>query len=119
MTGEDVLNEIADISILVGFIPFAAFMLDYVLIRPLRGYQPWWRSPIGWMFAMLGVAITVIGGLVVASLWLGPHYWGRPIFRALGYPLFTVAGVMLCVVYFAERGSAEPVLFHKRKRAPK
>lgn len=111
----DPLNSIADVILFIAFFFYAAFTIDYVLIRPARRFEPWWRSSIGWMFATLGTAVTVVGGLVFLSLMLGPDYWGRSIFRLIGYSTFLLAGAMLCVVYFIERGSAEPVLFRRKE----
>jgi hypothetical protein len=109
------LDAVSNVILLVGFLPALAFTIDYVIVRPLRHYTPWWESGIGWMFAMLGIAISTIGGFVLSSLLLG-DYTGRHLIRFLSYSSFTVATTLLLVVYFAERNSPEPVLFRKKER---
>lgn len=108
------LDAVSNAILVVGFIPAAVFTIDYVIVRPLRRYTPWWESGIGWMFAMLGIAITAIGGFVLSSLILG-DYDGRHVFRLFAFAAFALSTTLLLVVYFLERGSPEPVLFRKKE----
>lgn len=110
------LNTFADYILLIGLIPATVFFVDFVIIRPFRKYLPWWQSPVGRMFAFLALANVLLTGNVLASLFLGVEYPGRPLFRLVGYSAFTLAMVQLVITYYIERRSALPVLFVGKER---
>lgn len=112
----DALNTLANYLIAAGLVPAAVFTIDYVIIRPWRGFVPWWHSAIGVMFATLGLSISLVSLVVVCSLFLGTDYPGRPIVRVVAYAGFALAMVQLLAVYLIERNSATPLTFRRKER---
>lgn len=93
----------------VGVFAGAVFLVAYsVLAR-------WWKTPIGLLFELIGIATVATGIVVLASLVLGTDYPGREIVRIVGYLLFTDATVGILITYLIERRHPKPVIPARRR----
>lgn len=71
-----------------GTLPMLIFTVHYGIIRPLRRkVAPWWRSGAGVMLFLMSSSFLMVQLIVFASLLLGPDFWGREVFRIIGYTL--------------------------------
>lgn len=91
-TVEDVLNAIADITILVCFIAALVFVVSYA------GFFSWRRTRAGRAILYVFLAwlsMTAISGL---ARFIGDDYWGRAWFRVAGWGIVAFSLINLVVV---------------------
>lgn len=99
------LYDIGTLVYVLGLLAGVLFTVHYGVTAP------WWRSAVGRMFIVIGMALVVAGvtavwQIVVASLGVTP-FTPRPLHellvRLLGYGVFSVAMGFLLGTYFYER----------------
>lgn len=96
------MNDIAILNIgtavfTVGLFAEVMFLLDYGLTAP------WYRSWIGWMFVLNGIAVMSAGASIMVGRLLGSEYPGRPIITLVTFGAFTLSTVMRYGVFQWER----------------
>lgn len=115
------LLVIGDFIVAAGIIPSTAFLLDYGILRWARRrknhptFEPWWTSGMGVLIFLLALGLFAVQAIVIATLFLGQDYWGRDIFRIIGYLVSTSSAYALLVVYAFE-GRSESTVLGRPKR---
>jgi hypothetical protein len=110
MTDIAILN-IGTAIFALGLFAELMFDFDYGLTAP------WWRSAIGWMFMLNGLAVLAAGVAVLLGRTLGPNYPGRPEVSLLAYAIFAASTIMRYGVFLHERrhpGSKLPMPYFDR-----
>lgn len=105
----DQLLAIGDWTLVAGLLPATLFLVIY------GGFHPWYRSLVGWLFVLLGLAIVSVDVVVLLSLFLGTEYPGRWIVRVIGYAIHSSSGWALLAIYLVERRKPLPVIPISRK----
>lgn len=83
-----------------GMLPMFLFTLHYGVIRPLmRRVDPWWKSGAGVMLFLMSSSFFIVQLIVFFTLLLGTGFWGRDIFRIIGYLLAGSAMWFLFLYY--------------------
>lgn len=113
------LYDVGTVIYALGIIAGVVFTVHYGISAP------WWRTAVGRMFMVIGLALvtagaTVLWQIIVASIGASP-FTPRPahelIIRLVGYGVFTVAMAFLLGTYIHERRKPYSVLpVHKPPR---
>lgn len=110
---KETLLTVGDWILVLGLIPLLVFVVDYGILRPLRGYRPWWKSVGGFALMLVGVGLASSDIVVLVHIHLGPEYVGREFVRIIGYAISTAGSFALVGMYLWSMG---PPGLSKRSR---
>lgn len=103
---EQIFNSAADIEIIV------AFALAIMFTGGYMGLFRWTKTRAGRAIAYLFLSWVVVTTISFLAIWVGPDYWLRPFWRALGWAfvVFTL-GNLLWTLYRSFRKHEHPLAY--------
>lgn len=90
------MQEAGDLLAHLAAIMALGFVISYGFL------VPWWRSPIGRNMMAMAVAHLIVFSLIIANLWFGLDWAGRPFVRALVYASIAVIFAWRTSIFLGE-----------------
>lgn len=105
----EILFLIADIEILVALVAAVAFTVSYA------SFFNWRKTAAGRAVMWVFLSLITVSGIAALARWIGPDYFLREWFRAIGWAFVAYSVVHLVFVLWSNWGKGHSNLDLERK----